>query len=350
MQHRLDTPVQMPPGTANGSLTAVGGTLTLPFALTGTRHRGIRQYAGLPSRVQTYTDCMTDTHRDRQPQGMSGVLDGIRVVSLAVNLPGPIAASRLCALGATVTKIEPPDGDPLALASPDWYDQLTSGQRVVVLNLKDPMDRKRLDGELGRADLLITAMRPSALVRLGLDDVTQSHAGLSHVEIVGYDGAMEEMVGHDLNYQAAHGTLQPPILPTVPVADLLGAERVVSAAMLLLLARKRSSALRHQRVVLDEAARDAAAALRHGLTGPGEILGGGFPPYGIYESCDGFVALAAIEDHFAVRMREALGIELTHATLKQAFAAHSNAYWTAFASRLDIPLTPVRSRSESTDS
>ena len=169
---------------------------------------------------------------------MSTVLDGVRVVSMATNLPGPIAAARLTELGASVTKIEPPAGDPLALASPLWYAELTSGQRILVLDLKEPEDRLRLDAELAGADLLITAMRPSALARLGLANAAESYAGLSHVEIVGYDSDREEVVGHDLNYQAAHGTLQPPALPTAPIADLLGAERVVSAALLLLLARQ----------------------------------------------------------------------------------------------------------------
>lgn len=272
---------------------------------------------------------------------MGAILDGVRVVSLAVNLPGPLAAARLAGLGAMVTKIEPPDGDPLAHASPRWYEELTSGQRVLVLNLKDPEDRARLDDELGRCDLLITAIRPSALARLGLADLEQSHAGLSHVEIVGYDGALDEVVGHDLNYQAAHGTLQPPFLPTVPVADVVGAERVVSAAVLLLFARQHPGYPRHLRVVLDEAARDAGAALRNGLTGPGAVLGGGFAPYGIYETSDGYVAVAAIEAHFAERMREAVGVELSHAALKRAFAAQPTEYWAALAGRWDIPLTPV---------
>jgi crotonobetainyl-CoA:carnitine CoA-transferase CaiB-like acyl-CoA transferase len=243
-----------------------------------------------------------------------------------------------------VTKIEPPGGDALAPASPRWYAELTSGQRVVVLDLKVPEDRTRLDDELDGADLLITAMRPSALGRLGLAHLADSYPGLCHVEIVGYDGDREEVVGHDLNYQAAHGTLQPPALPTVPVADLLGAERVVSAAILLLFARERTAAGGHQRVVLDEAARDAGAAVRHRLTGPGTVLGGGLPLYGIYESADGYVALGAIESHFVARVREALGTELTHAALQEAFAAHGTAYWTVLADRLDIPLTRVRFR------
>ena len=288
---------------------------------------------------QSYTD-----RHEQHRAGIivSAVLDGVRVVSLATNLPGPIAAARLTELGASVTKVEPPAGDPLAPASPPWYRELTSGQRVLALDLKAPGDRARLDEELSGADLLITAMRPSALARLGLANATEAYAGLSHVEIVGYDADREEVVGHDLNYQAAHGTLQPPLLPTAPIADLLGAERVVSAALLLLLARQHRTLPRHQRVVLDEAARDAGAALRHGLTGPGTVLGGGLPQYGIYKCTDGYVALGAIEDHFAAKVREFLGTEITHAALERAFAAHDTEYWTDLADRLGIPLTPVR--------
>ena len=94
-------------------------------------------------------------------------------------------------------------------------------------------------------------------------------------------------------------------------------------------------------MVLDEAARDAGAAVRHGLTGPGVVLGGGQPLYGIYECADGYLALGAIESHFVARVREALGTEPTRAALQKAFAAHDMEYWTALADRLDIPLTRV---------
>jgi crotonobetainyl-CoA:carnitine CoA-transferase CaiB-like acyl-CoA transferase len=45
-----------------------------------------------------------------------------------VNLPGPLAAARLHALGAAITKIEPPEGDPLAAACPAWYARCTPGR------------------------------------------------------------------------------------------------------------------------------------------------------------------------------------------------------------------------------
>ena len=96
-------------------------------------------------------------------------LEGIHVLTLAPNLPGPVAVARLHRLGATVVKIEPPAGDALARACPAWYNLLCDGQTVVTLDLKRADDRERLAAHLGHADLLITATRPAALRRLGLD-------------------------------------------------------------------------------------------------------------------------------------------------------------------------------------
>jgi alpha-methylacyl-CoA racemase len=96
------------------------------------------------------------------------VLQGTRLVTLAQNVPGPAAASRLQDLGASVVKVEPPNGDPLASANPAWYGALTAGQEVVQLDLKDASDRARLDEYLAKADVLLTSSRPGSLARLGL--------------------------------------------------------------------------------------------------------------------------------------------------------------------------------------
>ena len=272
----------------------------------------------------------------------SSSLQCVQVVSLAINLPGPLAAARLRALGATVTKIEPPAGDPLRAVAPTWYDELTVGQRVVTLDLKDPADRAVAARELSRADLMLTAMRPSALVKLGLDELTAANPHLSHIEIVGHDGIAAEQPGHDLTYQALHGTLQPPTMPTVPVADLLGAERAVSAALLALRVAAESGVGHRERVVLEQAAADAGAAVRHGLMGAGAPLGGAHPGYRIYSSSDGHVALAALEPHFWERARAGLGVEGTQEELEQTFLSKPTREWEEVAKRLDIPLIGIR--------
>ena len=96
------------------------------------------------------------------------MLAGTAVVSLAANLPGPLAARRLADLGAQVTKVEPPGGDQLGDHAPDWYRELVAGMDVRVIDLKDAGGREQLESLLDDAQLLLTASRPSSLARLGL--------------------------------------------------------------------------------------------------------------------------------------------------------------------------------------
>lgn len=274
---------------------------------------------------------------------MANVLEGVRVVSLAINLPGPLAVARLAALGATVIKVEPPSGDPLATAAPRWYAELIASQEVAVLNLKNPRDRAELDALLKDADILLTSSRPSALRRLGLLDAgPAANPRLSHVEIVGYDGDREDTPGHDLNYQAEHGTLHAPHLPLAPVVDLLGAERAVQAALAAVLTTMRTGLGIHQRVVLEDAASDAGAAARHGLTGTGGPLGGALPSYEIYASADGHVAIGAVEPAFQKRTLELLGVGDNRDEIAAALEMKTNREWEELAASHDIPLTAVR--------
>ena len=269
-------------------------------------------------------------------------LVGIQVVSLATNLPGPLAVAGLSDLGAAVIKVEPPAGDALAVAAPSWYAELTQGVEVRRVDLKSGSGPEELTRLLDTADVLVTAMRPSALRRLGLGNLGDRFPRLCHVEIVGYDGADEEVAGHDLTYQARYGTIRPPHLPLVPVADTIGGERAISAALALLLARGQHDSGGHQRITLDAAAYDSAAALRHGLFGDGAPLGGALPSYNIYATVDGHIALGALEPHFEVHIREVLDCDGTYAAYARAFSAHPTAHWEDLAARHDIPLSAVR--------
>src|SRR5215831_12388653 len=104
-----------------------------------------------------------------KPASQPALLRGINVVSLGINAPGPVAAARLAGLGASVTKVEPPGGDPLKTAARAWYDSLCQGQSVLGFDLKDSAQRGKFDELLAGADLLLASFRPSALRRLGLD-------------------------------------------------------------------------------------------------------------------------------------------------------------------------------------
>ncbi|WP_084767098.1 CoA transferase [Leucobacter komagatae] len=267
-------------------------------------------------------------------------LHGVRVTSLALNVPGPIGVARLAALGASVVKIEPPTGDPLAMVAPAWYEELCAGQLVRRLNLKDPTDHAAFEEELASADILVTSLRPSAARRLGLTGIAHSFPKLSVVEIVGSSGERAEAPGHDLTYQAEHGLLTPPALPQALIADLLAAERTVSAALLAILTQKRTGRGDHQRVVIEAAAADAGAPGRFGLTTPDGVLGGGDPAYGIYETADGHVALAALEPHFRRRLAAMVGGSSREA-LTTAFRSKPTEAWLRRAESADVPLARV---------
>jgi alpha-methylacyl-CoA racemase len=283
----------------------------------------------------------TDNWRD----GEHLPLGGVRVLTLAVNLPGPVAASRLCDMGATVVKVEPPGGDPLARMCPGYYAELIDGQEVVALDLKDREGRISLDDHLENMDLLLTASRPAALGRLGLSwpGLRVRFPRLCQVAIVGHPPPDDDAPGHDLTYQARFGTLSPPGMPAVLVADLAGAERAVSAALSLLFARERGRGAGYEQVALSEAARSFAGPLRWGLTAAGGILGGGFPGYGLYRAREGHVAVAALEKHFWDGLWEEFGVEGDERRdLERIFQTRTAEQWEEWAAERDLPLVAVK--------
>lgn len=271
-------------------------------------------------------------------------LEGTRAVTVAVNLPGPVAAARLTGLGAQVTTVLPPGGDPLEHYQPDWYADLHRGQELRTLDLKQPADRDRLDALLADADVLITSSRPSALRRLGLDFGTlhERHPRLCQVDVVGSAGGRAELPGHDLTYQAAVGLVRPPDVPPTLVADLVGAERAVGEALAALLERGRTEQGSRREVALEDAAAAMAEPAVRGLTAQGGLLGGGLPGYAVYPAAVGHVALAALEPHFLRRTVEALGVEATHHAFAEVFGGRTAEEWETWATEHDVPLVAVR--------
>jgi len=271
-------------------------------------------------------------------------LEGFRLVTLAQNVPGPAAAARLQSCGASVVKVEPPNGDPLAFANPAWYGSLSAGQEVVRLDLKSDAGRDRLDEHLAEADVLLTSNRLAALTRLGLgpEELNARYPRLCYVAITGYPAPREDTPGHDLTYLADLGLLSPPEMPRTLLADLAGAERAVSATLALLLDRERGMGAGYAEVALSEAATFFAEPLRYGITEPGAHLGGGFPGYGLYKARDGWIAVAALEAHFWKSFLAELGLEeVTREDLEEVFLQRTTEEWERWATERELPLKAV---------
>ena len=271
------------------------------------------------------------------------LLEGVVVVSLAINLPGPLTAARLSKLGAHVTTVLPPSGDPIALYQPEWFADLHAGQDLVTLDLKSPDGIVELDALLVNADILITSSRPSSLARLGLDpeSISKKHPRLCQIAIVGESGVNAENPGHDLTYQAINALVSPPAMPITLIADMAGSERAAQIAVATLLHRERTGEATHQEVALADATYDMAEPNRRGLTKPGGGLGGGLGLYAIYETQEGWIALAAIEPHFAQRIMSELNVDASVEAFAQVFKTKTATQWEQWAKEIDIPLVAI---------
>lgn len=261
----------------------------------------------------------------------------MRIVSIAQNVPGPVAVARLVRRGARAIKIEPPSGDPLAGLCRTWYDELHRGVDVERLDLKSPAGQSRLNAVLRASDIFMASQRPAALQRLSLDAATLARdaPAIRHLNIVG-DTADPERAGHDLTYLAQHGLLRGE-MPLTLIADMVGAERAYTAAIELMQEPPGSSRV----VGLSDAIRDLAAPLRHGLTAPGGHLGGGNPAYGLYAAREGTIAVAALEPHFRARLYESLGLRDGDDPCA-VFKAKTAVEWETWARDRDLPLVAVR--------
>lgn len=134
---------------------------------------------------------------------MTGPLDGIAVVELGVVIAGPAAAAVLGDWGASVIKIEPPDGDPQRGNPNTSYFQLDNrGKRSMCLDLKTEAGRAIALRLIGEADVFVTNLRTSALTRLGLDYATLAprFPRLVYAAISGYGdtGPAAGKAGYDI--------------------------------------------------------------------------------------------------------------------------------------------------------
>ena len=292
-------------------------------------------------------------------------LRGVRVLSVALNLPGPAAIMRLADMGASCTKLEPlpppgfPKGsssDPMGLYAPHAYAQLHAGVKVVQADLKSEKGQTKLHGLLSKSDVLITSFRPSALKKLGIDwgSLHAKFPALIMVCIVGSKGAAAEIPGHDLTYLAAHDLVNGLNLPSTLFADMAGSSLAVEAVLKALWHRTRPGRTHGKGVFHEVALEDAAAYLAlprlWGLTLPRGSVGGAHAGYAVYACIKGRVAVAALEPHFAARLAEVAGIKLTkpgqdlmllpstRLKLSEFFAGLSRKQIAALATEHDLPL------------
>jgi CoA:oxalate CoA-transferase len=250
-------------------------------------------------------------------------LDGIKVLDFSQFLAGPSAALRLADMGARVIKIERPGtGDlgrqlyisNLALdGDSTLFHSINRNKQSFAADLKNERDRQMVRQLVADADVMIQNFRPGVIERLGLDykSISQENPRLVYGEVTGYGnaGPWRDKPGQDLLAQSLSGLTwlngnadQPPVPFGLAVADLFAGAHLVQGILACLVRRGVTGRGGRVEVSLMESILDAQFELFTTF-----LNDGGKPPmrstvnnanaylaapYGIYETADGFLALA----------------------------------------------------------
>ncbi|GAA4542449.1 CaiB/BaiF CoA transferase family protein [Streptomyces collinus] len=306
-----------------------------------------------------------------------GPLSGVRVVELAGIGPGPFAAMLLADLGADVVRVDRPGGPGLAIDPA--HDVTNRNKRSVVVDLKAPDGPEQVLGLAARADILVEGYRPGVAERLGVGP-GPCHARnprLVYGRMTGWgqEGPLAQRAGHDIAYIAPTGTLgmigrpdEPPAVPANLLGDYAGGSLYLVVGVLAALHHARASGTGQ---VVDAAIVDGTAHLStmiHGMLAAGgwqdrrgaNLLDGGCPYYGTYETADGrYMAVGALEPQFYAEFLTLLGVGDRAAARKDVtrwgelreevaarFKSRTRDEWTAVFDGTDACVAPVLSLRE----
>jgi len=253
---------------------------------------------------------------------MAGPLSGIRVIELAGIGPGPFAGMMLADMGADVVRID--RAQSVRPGSGPSRDLLGRGRRSVGVDLKHPDGIETVLRLVEWSDVLIEGFRPGVAERLGVgpDDCLARNPRLVYGRMTGWgqDGPYAHAAGHDINYIALAGALEPigraggpPVPPLNLVGDFGGGGMVLAFGIAAALVERATSG---KGQVIDAAMVDGAAVLmaffRMFDLGPRgtNMLDSGAPYYDTYECADGkYVSIGSIEPQFYAELRSLLGLD-----------------------------------------
>lgn len=190
-----------------------------------------------------------------------GALAGLRVLDLSRVLAGPLCAQMLADHGASVIKVEPPDGDEARRFGPPldergevaYFGALNRGKRSIAVDLSRLAGRAVLEKLLADADVLIENFLPGTMEKWGLGyegTLAARHPRLIYCSVSGFgvDGPLGGLPGYDAVLQAICGLMSVngtpdsgPLRLGVPVVDYLTGYNALSGVLLALAARERSS-------------------------------------------------------------------------------------------------------------
>ena len=149
---------------------------------------------------------------------MEACLEGIRILDFSHALAGPYCTLLLSHFGATVYKLEPPEGEigrgwgpPFTGEQSSYFLGLNVGKQSLVIDLKKAEGVELCMRLIERSDVLVENFRPGTMDRLGLgyESARARNPGLIYCSISGYGqaGPRREEPAMDLILQASSGLM-----------------------------------------------------------------------------------------------------------------------------------------------
>lgn len=329
---------------------------------------------------------------------VSAPLSGLRVIEVSMLGPAAITSS-LVDLGADVVKVEPPSGDyvrhmtwPIVQGVSLMHLHVNRGKRSVTLDLRNNAAKEVFTDLAASADVVVEAMRPGALERLGLGPqaLRQRNANLVFATISGYGatGPYRNYPSHGIAYDSWAGIVTPAIddegFTYVPEHVSIGINSAPLYGALAILAAVIRARATGSGAELELAQSDCAAAFdwyrsetyRAYQRPEDEVTGNASddyqrrPPatagmrdgvrYQIYACKDGHILFMASEQEFWRNFCEGIGrMDLferwpgrryaDHARgnrelqtqLRGIFAQRTSAEWVDFGGQTNTPIAPV---------
>lgn len=310
-----------------------------------------------------------------------GPLAGTRIVEMAGIGPAPFCAMLLADLGADVVRVQRPAQTDDSWTIDQRYDLLGRNKRSITVDLKSHEGPASTLDLIGAADVLIEGFRPGVMEKLGLSPeiCLSRNPSLVYARMTGWGqtGPLSQSAGHDLNYIAITGALGaigardgPPAIPLNLIGDFGGGSLYLAMGILAAVIEARRC---RKGQVVDVAMIDGVSSLMtafHGQMQAGvwndargsNLLDGGAPFYGVYETKDGlYISIAAIEGKFYREFIERAGLadedlppqndragwEILRERFTRLFRSRTRQEWCELLEGTDCCFAPVLSLSES---
>jgi len=306
----------------------------------------------------------------------SGPLSGLKIIEIAGIGPGPFCAFMLADMGADIVKVDRADRVRGGDAETPPADVLMRGRRSIGVDLKSPAGVELVLQLVEQADALFEPFRPGVAERLGIgpDECLARNPKLVYGRMTGWgqDGPYAQAAGHDINYIALAGALEPigrrgegPTPPLNLVGDFGGGGMLLAFGVACALVERASSG---KGQVVDAAMVDGAAVLMsmfHGFRATGmwtnergsNLLDTGSHFYDAYECSDGeYVSIGSIEPQFYAELLRITGLsddpefakQMDRSAwpglkqrLREVFRTKTRDEWCALMEHTDVCFAPV---------